>query len=199
MSLAGVILAGGASRRMGRPKALLELGGETFLDRLIGVFSESCIPVIVVLGHEAEHIRAGMRRAAEATVVVNPAPELGMLSSLQHGLKAVPSAAAGVLFGPVDCPVETATVRRIAETYTAARGQALVVAPRHAGRRGHPVLVAPAVAAELLALPESAQARDVIRRHENRAILVDVDDAGVAADINDPEAYRRLLKGAHGG
>ncbi|HOK46806.1 MAG TPA: NTP transferase domain-containing protein, partial [Bryobacteraceae bacterium] len=71
MSLAGLILAAGASSRMGRPKPLLAYRGETFLDRLIGLLGRRCSPVVVVLGHDAETIRAGRPRADQAVFVVN--------------------------------------------------------------------------------------------------------------------------------
>ncbi|MBC8166751.1 MAG: NTP transferase domain-containing protein, partial [Bryobacteraceae bacterium] len=61
MKVAAVILSGGASRRMGTPKALLEFAGETFLNRLIGLFEQHCAQVIVVLGYDAERIRAGAK------------------------------------------------------------------------------------------------------------------------------------------
>ena len=60
VSLAGLILAAGESRRMGSPKALLEFDGETFLDRLILTLGGACSPVIVVLGCEPQRIRAGL-------------------------------------------------------------------------------------------------------------------------------------------
>ena len=88
--IAGIILSAGASRRMGTPKALLQLNDETFLDRLIRLFSEVCSPVIVVLGDQADQIRSGIRRGSEARFVVNPDPERGMLSSLQCGLRSGP-------------------------------------------------------------------------------------------------------------
>jgi CTP:molybdopterin cytidylyltransferase MocA len=95
VSVAGLILAAGASTRMGRPKPLLVYQGETFLDRLIRVFGTCCSPVVVVLGHGAETIRAGLRRAAEAVIVLNENWANGQLSSMQCGLRAVPADAAG--------------------------------------------------------------------------------------------------------
>ncbi|MCP5113563.1 MAG: NTP transferase domain-containing protein, partial [bacterium] len=111
--LAGLILAGGASRRMGEPKALLDIWGETFVDRLIRVLGAHCDPVVVVLGHEAERVRAGVERAAE--FVINPAPGRGQLSSMQCGLRAVPGECDGVMFTPVDYPaVKESTVAAVA-------------------------------------------------------------------------------------
>ena len=82
--IAGIILAAGASSRMGTPKALLDYRGETFLDRLIRVLGAVCDPVIVVLGYHAEQIRAGVNGRVQ--FVVNPTPTRGQLSSLQTGL-----------------------------------------------------------------------------------------------------------------
>src|SRR5277367_4147108 len=89
--IAAVILSGGASRRMGTPKALLRFQDETFLDRLIRIFSQAANPVVVVVGHHGSAIRSGIERASQAVLAVNPDPERGMLSSLQIGLQAVPA------------------------------------------------------------------------------------------------------------
>jgi molybdenum cofactor cytidylyltransferase len=193
MSLAGLILAGGESRRMGSPKALLELGGETFLDRLILILSQSCSPVIVVLGYEPQRIKAGLSYAGMATLVTNPDYKRGQLSSLQCGLAAVPSGAEGVMFTPVDHPaVRPSTVAQIARRFHERSPQELLVVPRSQGKRGHPVCVAHSLIPEFLSLPPEAQARDVIHRHLEQTAYVDVNDPGTLEDVDDPEAYRRL-------
>jgi molybdenum cofactor cytidylyltransferase len=198
VNLAGLILAGGASRRMGAPKALLELHGETFLDRLIAVLWGACSPVLVVLGHNADVIRAGVRRASEATFVINPDYSRGQLSSLQCGLAAVPAEAGGVIFTPVDYPgVRSSTVAEIASRFHGRTKNELFVIPRSAGRRGHPVCCAREVIPEFLALPADAQAREVVHRHRERTCYVDVEDSGILEDADDPEAYQRLLKASH--
>lgn len=195
MSLSGLILAAGASRRMGAPKALLDLGGETFLDRLIATFAPSCSPVIVVLGYQAETIRSGLRRAGQVTVVVNPGPERGQLSSLQCGLDAVPAGSEGVIFTPVDYPaVRPSTVAALAARFRQRADHELIVIPRSEGRHGHPACCARQVIEELAALPVDVQARDVVRRHREHTCYVDVDDPGILADADDPEAYQRLLE-----
>jgi len=172
---------------MGSPKPLLELAGETFLDRLIGIFAGVCRPVIVVLGYHADEIRAGIRRGSMAEIVVNPAPERGMLSSLQCGLARVPEGAS-VMFTPVDYPgISRETVEALA-----AAGDAAVAIPMYEDRRGHPVKVSSMVVAELLRLPLEAQARDVIRQHGDSVIFVEVPDAGIVNDVDTPEAYREL-------
>ena len=196
MNLAGLILAAGESRRMGTPKALLELAGETFLDRLILTLGQSCSPVIVVLGCDHQSIRAGLRRADSATFVLNPDYRRGQLSSLQCGLAAVSPEAEGVMFTPVDCPsVLPSTMARMARRFQERGPHELLVVPRSEGRRGHPVCAARDLIPEFLALPPDAQARDVIHRHREHTVYVDVDDSGILKDVDDPQAYRRLTDG----
>lgn len=192
MTLAGIILAAGASRRMGAPKALLEYAGETFLDRWIGLLAAHCSPVLVTLGSQAETIRSRLRRAAQAQFIVNPAPERGQFSSLQCALQVLPVPVEGFVFTPVDYPaVRADTVAELVRVFLEERP--LVLAPRHQGRSGHPVCCARSLADEMLAEPAESQARIVLRRHAAQIRYLDVDDPGILEDADDPEAYARLL------
>jgi molybdenum cofactor cytidylyltransferase len=190
--IAGIILSGGASRRMGTPKALLRFQNETFLDRLIGLFSIICDPIIVVVGLHADNIRSGIERGRDVLFAVNPDPERGMLSSLQCGLALVPRDAAAAMFLPVDHPhLEISTLETLAARFGADR--APVTVPTYAGEHGHPVCIARPLVAELLALPPEAKASDVIHRHVAQTVYVEVSDPAVVTDIDDPSAYADLL------
>jgi molybdenum cofactor cytidylyltransferase len=190
--IAGVILSAGASSRMGTPKALLQFHGETFLDRLIRLFSEAGVAPIVVLGHHAEQIRAGIQRSVEATFVMNPDPERGMLSSLQCALAAIPEKTEAVMFLPVDHPnLEADTLRKLIAKFNS--DQPPVTVPTFQDKHGHPVLISRAPIAELLALPSTAQASDVIHRYRSQTAYIAVDDAAVTTDIDDPATYAALL------
>ena len=197
--IAGVILAAGASSRMGgNPKALLEYRGETFAGRLVRVLSQVCDPVIVVLGYHADRIRPVLEALAvnpRPRVVINRDPERGQLSSLQTALAELPPTAEGFLFIPVDCPApEVSTLTRVAEAFRSRSSNIQLVVPQYRGKHGHPVCASRQIAAELLALPATAQARDVVHRHVADTLYVDVEDPGVLTDVDNPERYRQMVE-----
>ena len=161
--------------------------GETFLDRLISACEQVCGDVVVVLGFHAGEIRAGIR--GKARFIQNPDPDRGQLSSLQCGLAEISGAA---MFVPVDLPaIESITIRKLVEAFESAAP--LIAVPRFEGKHGHPVCIARPVIDELLASPESAQARDVIRRHLAETLYVDIDDPAILRDIDTVPQYKDLL------
>lgn len=177
---------------MGSPKALLPFRGETFLDRLIGIFSQGCSPVVVVVGSEAARIRSGAKLAERAIFAENTDYRLGQLSSMQCGLRAMPTNVEGVLFTLVDHPrVQPSTLAALL-----APPRPLLAIPRFQGRRGHPIYFGAPLAAEFLSLPPDSQAKVVVSRHLESARWLDVDDPGILDDVDDPAAYRRLLETA---
>lgn len=184
---AAIVLAAGESRRMGSPKALLEFRGETFLDRLTRKLAPHCTPVIVVLGHAAGLIRAAAQLPAH--FIVNPDYPLGMLTSLQCGLRALPHDSAHAIFTLVDHPDPAEST--LTSVLTAS--EAPVVIPRFAGCKGHPVRLSRAVIDELLSLPPTAKPTDVLYRHLPATIFLDLDDAGIVDDIDDRQAYHAFL------
>jgi molybdenum cofactor cytidylyltransferase len=186
VSVAGIILAAGESRRMGSPKALLRYREESFLDTLIGLFAARCSPVIVVLGAHAGEIRRQTTRSA--AFVLNTDYQRGQTSSMQCGLRAVPPDAEGILFTLVDHPaVSPATLDALL-----APPRPLLRVPRYRQKRGHPIWFARGLAAEFLALGEDGAARDIVHAHAAEAEFIDVDDPGIRADIDDPAAYTKL-------
>lgn len=188
MNAAGLILAAGESRRMGSPKALLRYRDETFLDTLTALLARFCAPVIVVLGAHAAEIRAASTRPA--TFVVNPDFALGMTTSLQVGLRAVPPEADGVLFTLVDHPAASPATLEALLASTDRR--TLVRVPRYRAKRGHPIWFSRPLIPAFLALPAAGPARDVVARHVDRTEYLDLDDPGIVADIDSPEDYRAL-------
>jgi molybdenum cofactor cytidylyltransferase len=174
---------------MGSPKALLEYRGETFIDRLIGLFAPRCSRVVVVLGAGADEIRARISRPA--LIAINHDYREGQTSSMQCGLRASGDAP-GVLFTLVDHP---AVAPDTIDALVAGDSTALVRVPRYQGRRGHPIWFSGSLIPEFLAIPSGGAARDIVRAHAAETCFIDIDDAGILADIDDPAAYR-VLTGA---
>jgi molybdenum cofactor cytidylyltransferase len=83
-------------------------------------------------------------------------------------------------------------VARIARRFHERAPQESLVIPCCGRQRGHPVCVARELIPEFLALPSDAQARDVIHRHREHAVYLDVEDHGILDDIDDPETYQHL-------
>lgn len=173
---------------MGSPKALLSFEGETFLDRLIGLFDSVCSQVIVVLGHNHQQIRDGLTR--DAVFVINPDPDRGQLTSLQCGFEALDRGVEAVFFTPVDFPaIRPGTVIALGNA-----AGAMAVVPQYRGRHGHPVRISAKLIPEFLEPGPGATARDVMHRHTAQTRYLDVDDPGILFDIDDPTAYQELMQ-----
>ena len=132
-----VVLAAGFSRRLGRPKALVSVNGQTLVEWAYGrLLAAGCRPVVVVNASIEAEVRV---RLPEAHLVVNPDPDLGRTGSLQLGLRALQErlgqSASRVVMVPVDRPCWN---RSILHELLECGGN---VAPSHEGRRGHPVLI----------------------------------------------------------
>ena len=182
----GVILSAGESSRMGTPKALLEFDGCTFLQRLIRLFRETTDETVVVLGHDAQRIATTV---GGTRTVVNSRYRAGMLTSIQCGLRAAPPDTSRFLLTLVDVPaVAPATVAAVSGT------EGEVVIPRFEGHRGHPVAFSAAVAGELLELPESATAKDILQKDASRVVYLDTYDPEIVNDIDTPGDYEALLE-----
>jgi molybdenum cofactor cytidylyltransferase len=188
--LAAVILSGGASRRMGSPKALVSYQGASFLEHLLSVTRHPAIGARrVVLGPDADAISEQVA-LTPGEVVVNEDWERGQLSSIHAALRSLPPGTDGMLLCPVDHPlVSAALVNNLIVTFLETR--APVVLPTFEGRRGHPVIFAAAVYEELLRAPLETGARAVVWAHKNEVQEVSTTEEGCVLNLNDPDV---LLK-----
>ncbi len=127
MTASGIVLAAGAGTRLGQPKAEVQLCGERLVDRAVRVLRDGgCVEVVAVVRSDLD--------VDNALVVVNPAPERGMGSSLRLGLAAASGTRAVLML--VDTPgIGADAVRRVLGA------DAPVAIATYAGRRGHPVAV----------------------------------------------------------
>jgi CTP:molybdopterin cytidylyltransferase MocA len=191
--LAGAILAAGASRRMGQPKAGLRFEDKTFFVHVLeGLTTAALDPIVVVVGAQGAALTGEL---ASSDVIVNPDPARGQLSSLNLALRhlaATRGSVHGVVVALVDHPlVAHATVAALVRAAQTAAQPILV--PTYGGRRGHPVVFMRDVWDELLATPDRLGARAVVRRDPGRVCDVPVDDAGILVDIDTPADMQALL------
>ena len=195
--LAGIVLAAGASVRMGRPKALLPIGRELFVTRTVRVLAEAGVaPILVVGGDAHDGIRAALRPVGcPVTVVSNPRPEAGQLSSLLVALETLDSidpGVSGAMVWLVDVPlVQPGTVRRLCSAF--AETGAPVVRPALGSRHGHPVVFAREIFDALRRADLEHGAKPVVRALGERVLDVEIADPGAYVDIDTPDDYARLV------
>ena len=195
-NIAAVVLAAGLSKRMGAFKPLLPLGGKALVVHVIETLKavDEIQTIVVVTGHEERRLRAALQAAA-VSCVHNAGYAAGeMLSSVQTGLRALPSDVEAVVLALGDQPaVQPETVRRLVRIWLEQRPP--LALPVFHGRRGHPVLLCMSLRPEILALPENATLRTVVHRHLGEAVQIAVDDSAVIADVDTPEDYQRARRG----
>ncbi len=196
MSLAGVVLAGGRSVRMGSPKALLDFRGQPFVVRILEALEALEVKTrVVVVGSDAPRIRPALA-GHDCLIVENSDVEGGPIASLRVALRALqPVQPSAALVWPVDLPhVRVTTVERLLEAFR--RVPAPAVVPTFAERRGHPVLWRAGLFEELLTSDAATQhgARAVLHAHAAEVATVTVDDPAVIDDLNTPEDYERLVR-----
>jgi molybdenum cofactor cytidylyltransferase len=188
--LAAVILSGGASRRMGAPKALLPYHGGTFLEHLLKVTDHPRIGWRrVVLGADAQAIVEGVKLPADE-VVINENWEAGQLSSIQAGVRSLPGETDGMLLCLIDHPlISRDLVGALVEQFY--ESGKFVVLPVYKGRRGHPVIFASSLYEELLSAPLETGARAVVWAHGKEMCEMETSEEGCVLNLNDPDALAK--------
>lgn len=194
--ISAVILSAGESSRMGRPKALLPIDGQTFIERIVAALKQSGIErIFVVLGFNAEEMRREIEHLP-VEILINQAYQQGQLSSLQVALRRLNSEkdCDAILVHLVDHPyLSAAVVNRMIDRYRESKN--CIVIPKYRGKRGHPVLFDRSLFAELLSAPIDQGAKAVVNAHRDQTLEIDTDDIGVTLDIDTPELYRQHIKG----
>ena len=190
--VAGIVLAAGASTRMGADKALLDWHGRAFLDHVRSTLKNAgADPIRIVLGANHGEVSGALGLDPRETVH-NANWEEGMLSSIVAGLDSLPPGSEGAVLWPVDHPcVSSALARSLIESFTA--GDKLIALPVHDGRRGHPVLFSAGLFDELRAAPREVGARHVVRSHADDIIEVVTDEDGVLLNLNNRAACEKIL------
>ena len=185
--VAGLLLAAGASRRMGeRHKLLVELDGRPLVARAAAPLVEAGLsPLVVVTGHRGDEVAAAVGELG-VELVHNPEHRRGQASSLAVGVAAVAGRCDAVVVALGDMPwIRAETVRAVVAAYSPAENR-LICAPVREGepRTGHPVLFSSRFFPELRRLTGDVGAREVVRRHPELSARVPVDDPGIHRDVD---------------
>ena len=186
-SVTGLLLAAGAGRRMGRPKALVELDGEPLVRRGVRLLDDGgCDPVVVVVGAASERVRP---LCDGAQVVEASDWATGMGASLRAGLAAAVGEACVVAL--VDQPgVTAAAVDRLRAAH---REGAVAAVATYAGRPRNPVLLDRSVWADVAAAAAGDEgARPWLRTHAELVVQVDCTDVGTPDDLDTPQDLAAL-------
>lgn len=193
MRVCAIVLAAGASQRMGRPKPLLPFGDRPMIARVMESLASvpEAHPIVVVTRGDNAEIAAALA-AYRVDITVNPAPSGGMISSLRLAIVSLPSRIDAFLLLLGDQPtVLPSTIRALLDAWNTTR--AAIVLPTHRGRRGHPLLFAASCAPQILALPPGGTLRAVVTANSAHIVEVETSDPSVVEDVDTPEDYERAL------
>jgi molybdenum cofactor cytidylyltransferase len=168
-----------------RNKLLIDVDGQPLVRRSASLLVAAGFIPLVVLGHEAERIRAALEGLPVRTVV-NPNPSEGQVSSVRCGLRAARPEVDGVLVALSDQPrLRVEDVVSICDAFFR-RGAAHVVIPTHGGRRGNPILLDRIGVSRTLCHGRGFGCRQFIERHRDQVTTVAC-GPGVVLDVDHPE------------
>jgi molybdenum cofactor cytidylyltransferase len=196
--VSAIVLAAGMSRRMGAPKQLLRIGGETILGRTLRNVGASAVSeIVLVLGHAAADVEKEVSTAG-VKVVHNHEYQQGMGTSLRTGLAALDAETNAALIVLADQPfVRPETLNKLIACHEQSCPQ--IIIPMYKGFRGNPVLLDRVVFPELSALSGDLGCRAIFGSHTENIRKLEVDDVGILLDIDSQEEYRRLVDEAKPG
>ena len=186
--IAAVVLAAGASTRMGTAKQLLQIDGHPLAQHVLDNVQRSGVgEIILVLGHSAEVIQRELKLEG-AKVVLNENFLQGMGTSLKSGLAAVNSEVQAALIILADQPfVRPETLDQLIAEHERTRAQ--IVIPTYRGFRGNPVLLDRSVFPEVMGLSGDIGCRAIFGEHQDGIVKLEVGDVGILLDIDQKSDY----------
>ena len=188
--ISAILLAAGESKRMGKLKQLMPLGGKSILEHSLDSLLHSRVgEVILVLGSEAEAVRKKVA-ARPVRITVNPDYRQGMSTSIAKGLDSVSDKAGAMMLALADQPfIDSRVINRLIDEFdTHNKG---IAVPVYQGRRGHPIIFAIKYRGELLELSGDTGGKEIIDRHPDDVLEVSVDSEDIHIDIDDMSSYLR--------
>jgi len=172
LKTAAVVLAAGRSSRMGVNKLLLEVEGETVLDRLLESLTQAVDEVVVVVGYNPDPITK-IAKAHDVLIAHNPDYEKGMTTSFQAGLSVVKGSDAVFLVLGDQLGLRLEFFKRMLAALEDLPG-ALIVSPIYNGNRGHPVLFNAQLFSEILS--HKGTLKEVVDGHADAHVSIEGDE-----------------------
>lgn len=184
-----IVLAAGASTRMGQQKLMLPFGGSTVVKHILGQLTQSTVDDIVVLtGHDPDCVQG-----LDVKTVHNAQYTDGMLSSIRVGLQAISESAEGAMIVLGDQPlIQTSTIDAVAEAFRASPDA--ITVPVYKERRGHPVVIPIRFIPEILTQYDEVGLRGLLRAHPESVSEIPVSSETVLVDMDYPEDYQAALR-----
>jgi len=186
-----VVMAAGASKRMGRPKMVLHWGGGTVIEQVIRVLIDSgASSIVVVTGGAHDQVVDALQGFPVTFVFNRQFEETEMLQSLQLGLSALPEDVQASLVVLGDQPqISINVVREVIQRFVEAHKQ--LVVPSYQMHRGHPWLAARAYWEEIIRMGRDESLRDFLAGHAQEIDYLVVDTPSILSDLDTPEDYQR--------
>ena len=202
LKVVGVVPASGASRRMGQPKAAMELAGRTFVQHAVGALLDGACDDVIVVIRRGDPAVEDAARATDAQVLVNEDPGEGPITSMRLAIKQLTDDVDAIAWLPVDFPlVDGDIVRRLRDRVVAESPslalpvhEYFVEGVRHE-KRGHPTIFNRTLFSELMDPALEGGARTVVHRHLPQASIELMRDPRVVADIDTPEIFEAVQAG----
>jgi molybdenum cofactor cytidylyltransferase len=192
--IAAIVPAAGLSRRMGRPKPLLDIGGMPLVARVVCALRDGGADRVIVIAPPVERGEsAAIAREAEAhgaEVVVLDHESADMRGSIESGMNRIEvwDAVEAILLTPADVPgIDAALVARV---IGAGRKECAIARPRAAAKTGHPIYLPRDVAREIRGLPQGVGVNVLVEGTGRRVVEVEVEDGDSLRDVDTPEDYR---------
>jgi molybdenum cofactor cytidylyltransferase len=191
--ISAILLAAGLSRRMGDFKQLLQFQGKSFVECCVdNLLASGLDDIVVVTGHRDAEVRQALA-SRKIKFVFNADYQAGMSSSIKCGVQALEEKTEAILIALADQPhIHSSSISKVIAAYQKERP--LLVVPTYANRRGHPIVLDGKLRAEIMTFDPAQGLRQVVHRHKDQALYLEMKSDSVLLDFDYPQDYENFLQ-----